>query len=310
MHPFKRVAFLLGLPLLALGQLSNVHAEGVEFRIEIQTNRVAAGADLAAIQAQSLEVLRRRAEHLGVTSDVQPLAGNQLQLRLFGLSAEDRQCVRRAFERTGFLEFRLVHPDSATLVAQNVGSPGYELMKCESRTGGGEKVVEKVLVKQRAELNGSYLRRAMVTRNQLGEPEIDFELNATGTTIFAQVTRENLGRRLAIVLDDELYSAPVIRGEISGGRGQITGRFDIREALALASLLENPLRAPLKILDEKTVEPAVEREALRSGRNKRLLLVGGALATAGLLAAAVVLVILRLTWRKPPSAPPPLPSNQ
>ena len=66
----------------------------------------------------------------------------------------------------------------------------------------------------------------MVTRGNLGEPEINFRLNDEGTAVFGQVTRENVGRRLAIVLDGDLYSAPTINSPIETGSGQITGRFD------------------------------------------------------------------------------------
>ena len=80
---------------------------------------------------------------------------------------------------------------------------------------------------------------AIVVPGNFGEPQINFTLNDEGTAIFGQVTRENVGHRLAIVLDGVLYSAPNIQSPIETGHGQITGSFDRREAFELASVLEN-----------------------------------------------------------------------
>ncbi len=93
-------------------------------------------------------------------------------------------------------------------------------------------------------MTGSGIKSAMVVRGNLGEPEIDFTLDAEGADKFAQITRENVDERLAIILDRELYSAPVIQTPIETGSGQITGHFDNKEAFELANVLENPLRAP------------------------------------------------------------------
>ena len=91
----------------------------------------------------------------------------------------------------------------------------------------------------------------MVGRGNLGEPEIEFRLNDDGAKRFAEVTRNNIGQRLAIVLDGELYSAPIIQSAIETGSGQITGHFTPEEAQQLANVLQNPLRAPLKIVSSE-----------------------------------------------------------
>src|SRR5205823_6911161 len=85
------------------------------------------------------------------------------------------------------------------------------------------------------------------------------------TAKFGEITRENVGRRLAIVLDGALYSAPVIRSPIETGRGQITGQFDQKEASELANALENPLRAPLHLKASHRVDPTLGKESIRSG---------------------------------------------
>ncbi|MEK7707298.1 MAG: protein translocase subunit SecD, partial [Verrucomicrobiota bacterium] len=117
-------------------------------------------------------------------------------------------------------------------------------------------------------------------RGNLGEPQIDFALNSDGAALFADITRENIGRRLAIVLDGELYSAPVIQGEIPSGRGQITGSFDLQAAFELANVLENPLKAPLSIVYQNDVDPTLGKDSIRSGRNAVII---GVIAVAAFM---------------------------
>ena len=104
-----------------------------------------------------------------------------------------------------------------------------------------------------------------MNRDPMGRPEIDFTLDSEGAEIFGQVTRDNIGRRLAIVLDGELQTAPVIQGAIEGGSGQITGQFTDQQAQELANVLENPLQAPVKIISEKSVDPTLGSDTVRSG---------------------------------------------
>src|SRR5207247_7249362 len=113
-----------------------------------------------------------------------------------------------------------------------------------------------VVVKKKAEMVGG-IKSAMVTRGNLGEPEIDFTLDAQGAERFGEITSQHIHERLAIVLDGELYSAPVIQGKIDAGRGQITGHFDQKTAFELQNVLENPLRAPLIIEASRRVAPTL-----------------------------------------------------
>jgi SecD/SecF fusion protein len=251
---------------------------GTSFLVEMDTNRLAAAVgdtnaaapaqELEVVLAQAVEVLRKRVDRFGVAEPViQPAGNNRILIQLPGLSEADKESAKSQIQKAAYLEFRMVHPQSDELLAQGMTEPGYEILKEKDRGADGREVLRPILVKKRAErgLNGSYVRRAIVTRGNLGEPEIDFELNSEGAGIFAEVTRENIGRRLAIVLDGELYSAPVIRGEIPGGRGQITGRFDQKEAFELANVLENPLRAPLRIIESREVDPTLGKDSIQSG---------------------------------------------
>ena len=143
----------------------------------------------------------------------------------------------------------------------------------------------------------------MVSRNPVtNEPEIQFEMNSDGARIFGEITRKyspkgNRHHLLAIVLDGELYSAPRINGPIEGGRGVITGSFGLREAFELAYVLENPLEAPVSIIEERTVEPTLGQDTIDSGIKSAFI---GTIAVAAfmlvyyLLAGAVANIALML----------------
>jgi SecD/SecF fusion protein len=258
---------------------------GTLFLVEMDTNRLmtvetvtnSAGkvvtvtnqvTGLEGALSQAVEVLRRRVDRFGVAEPIiQPAGNNRIMIQLPGLSESDKESAKKQIQRAAYLEFRMVHEDSDKLIAAGEVPPGYELLKRKERTSSGREQIEQVIVKKRPErgLTGSAIKNAMVTRGNMGEPEIDFTLNSDGAVLFADITRENIGRRLAIILDGELYSAPVIQGEIPSGRGQITGRFDLAEAFELANVLENPLKAPLSIVEERTVDPSLGRDSITSG---------------------------------------------
>ena len=272
---------------------------GTSILVEMDTNRISMVAgetntvvdpnELQAVLSQAVEVLRRRVDKLGVAEPIiQPEGDNRIMIQLPGLSQEDRDQAMTNIQKAAFLEFRMVHPESGNLLAQGMGAPGYEILLQKSKAKRGEQAgvesIERLLVSKRAVrgLNGSFIERARVSRNNMGEPEIEFELNSKGAAIFADVTRENIGKRLAIVLDGELYSAPVIQGEIPGGRGQITGNFDDKEAIELAQVLQNPLRAPLHVVQADEVDASLGKDSIESGYKAALY---------GIIAVAVFMLI-------------------
>ena len=151
------------------------------------------------------------------------------------------------------LQFRLVHEHSAQLVESGDMPPGYEALKLENVLPDGRKVSQKLLVKENSEpgLSGNLVKQAMVTHGSAGEPEISFTLRQDGAAVFARVTRENVGRQIAIIMDGQVFSAPVIRSSIEGGSGVISGHFSAPEAFALACALESPLPVPVRLVESK-----------------------------------------------------------
>ncbi len=256
---------------------------GTMFVVEMQTNQLANVQDASSALSQAVEVLRRRVDRFGVAEPIiQPEGDNRIMIQLPGLSESDKESAQKQIQRAAFLEFRLVHENSDELIKNGEIPPGYELLKRKERGVGGREELTEVIVKKKAErgLTGSIIKHAMVVRGNLGEPEIDFTLNSEGTTLFGEVTRDNVGRRLAIVLDGELYSAPRINSPIETGRGQITGSFDLREAFELANVLENPLRAPLSLVYQNDVDPTLGKDSIRSGIQAAIY---GVIAVAGFM---------------------------
>ena len=213
---------------------------------------------------------------------IRPAGNNRIEIQLPGLSEDDRARAKVSIQKTAFLEFRLAHEQTDELVRAGEVPPGYELLQRKTRPRSGGERLDQVIVKKKGEpgLTGSIVKQAMAVPGNFGEPQINFQLNDSGAARFAELTREYRGRRLAIVLDGELYSAPNINEPIETGNGQITGDFSEAEARELAGVLENPLRAPLRILDSTDVDPTLGKDSITSGLRAAIY---GVIAVAGFM---------------------------
>ncbi len=232
----------------------------------MQTNTLAKPSDSSSALSEAVEVLRKRVDKFGVAEPViQPIGNDRIMVQLPGLSGAEQEEAKDTLSKAAYLEFRMVHPQSREIIEQGGMEPGYEKLKLVEAHRDGKTSTEELLIKKRAEMTGSSIKNAMVVRGNLGEPEIDFTLNSEGAAKFAELTRQNVGQRMAIVLDGVLYSAPVIQSPIETGSGRITGSFDQKEAFELANVLENPLRARLNIEASQEVGPTLGKESIRSG---------------------------------------------
>jgi SecD/SecF fusion protein len=256
--------------------------------------------------SQAVEVLRKRVDAFGVAEPIiQPAGGNRILIQLPGLSESDKAEARTNIQKSAYLEFRMVMEKSYEFVNETNGDilqpipPGYEVLKRVEPQPNGPPKVEAVVVKKKPEngLAGDIVKNAMAIRGNLGEPQIDFMLTDDGAKRFADVTQNNIKQRLAIVLDHELYSAPVIQSAILSGNGQITGHFTPVEAQNLASVLQNPLRAPLSVVSSYDVDPTLGRDSIRSGVNASFWAVGlvSAFMLAYYLLAGVVANVALVT---------------
>ena len=228
----------------------------------------------SAIQA-SIETIRRRVDAFGTTEpSIQREGRNRVLVQVPGI--QDVQRLKELIGKTGKLEFKLVDPSvNAAQVAENKQVPmGDELVFGNPPRGAppGSPQIPYVL-KSQVLVSGQNLVDAQASFDQrTGEPVVTFRFDAAGAKRFAMVTQENVGLPFAIVLDDKVISAPVIREPILGGTGQISGNFTVQEANDLAVLLRSgALPAKLTVIEERTVGASLGADSIASGKKAALM---------------------------------------
>ncbi len=228
---------------------------------------------------KALMKIRNRVDEYGAREpDIRPQGEKRIIVQLPGVIDADK--ARRELGRTGILEFKLVDEghDLREALKGNVppGSRVYYYRKDDPEMAG-----RPILLKKETLLTGEYLSEARVNFDrQSGHPEVGIKFNTKGARIFAKVTEENIGKRLAIVLDGEVYSAPTIQSKIVGA-GRITGNYTDESAKNLALILREAFPTPVKILYEKTVGPSLGEDSIRKGLFS--MLVGAGLVVAFML---------------------------
>jgi preprotein translocase subunit SecD len=215
--------------------------------------------------SQALETIRNRIDQFGVSEpDIRSQGDNRILIQLPGV--KDTKRAKDLIGKTAQLEFKLVD-EVHSLDAARSGSvpPGSELAEPYSETPG-EKSTPYLLKKQTL-LTGADLKDARVEfDSQFNEPYVSIEFNRKGARIFEQVTGENVKKRLAIVLDNKVHTAPVIQEKIAGGQARITGSYTLEEAKDLAIVLRaGALPAPVKVLEERTVGPSLGTDSINTG---------------------------------------------
>jgi protein-export membrane protein SecD len=227
-----------------------------------------------AIQA-SIETIRRRVDAFGTTEpSIQREGRDRVLVQVPGI--QDVQRLKELIGKTGKLEFKLVDPSvNAVQVAETKQVPvGDELVFGNPPSGAppGSPQIPYVL-KSQVLVSGQNLVDAQAAFDQrTGEPVVTFRFDAAGAKRFALVTQENVGLPFAIVLDDKVISAPVIREPILGGTGQISGSFSVQEANDLAVLLRSgALPAKLTVIEERTVGASLGADSIASGKKAALM---------------------------------------
>ena len=241
---------------------------GSSFLVAMDTNKLENAAASGAL-AQAVEVLRRRVDSIGVAEpDIRPLGANKIMIQLPGLSEADQAKAKKLVTEAAFLEFALVHNDSARLIANDLTPAGYKKYAYTTKDPQGNSSTIDVLVEIKNEygLKGEHITSAYPSREPLTQqPMILFGFNSEGASAMGRLTKqENIGRQMAIILDGKLLSAPVLQERITRN-GQITGDFTSEEAATIANALLNPLKAPLIIEEEMSVEPSLGADSVKSG---------------------------------------------
>ncbi|WP_297574764.1 protein translocase subunit SecD [uncultured Deefgea sp.] len=221
---------------------------------------------------QNITTLHNRVNELGVAEPViQQQGEGRIVVQLPGV--QDTAKAKDILGRTATLEVRMVEDDQALLteaINGNVPS-GYELMS--ERRADGRNV--PILLKKEVELTGENINDAQAGFDDKNEPAVHLGLDSTGAAIFKVLTRDNVGKRVAMILVEkgkgEVVTAPVVRGEIGGGRVQISGSMGVAEANDTALLLRaGSLAAPMNIVEERTIGPSLGKENISKGFNSTL----------------------------------------
>lgn len=253
---------------------------------------------------QAIETIRNRIDQFGVAEPTIHRQGtNELVIQLPGI--KDPKRAIDIIGKTAQLEFRLVD-DTATVAAEIPGliKPGEEeglitklseklpaddeiLFEKVTNRETGEVMKRPMLLKKQVLMTGDLLTEARVNiDDRFQEPNVSITFNAAGAKLFEEVTAANVKKRLAIILDRTVYSAPVIQERISGGNAQITGRFSMDDAKDLSIVLRaGALPAPVKMLQNVTVGPSLGTDSIEAGKR------------AGIIGTILVVVFMIVYYR-------------
>ena len=227
---------------------------------------------------QSIQIIERRVNELGlVEPTIQREGADRILVQVPGL--QDPSRLKQILGKTAKLDFRMV--DQSMTVEQAVAT--HPPADAEILDGEGG---QKYLIEKRVLVSGADLTDAQPGFDQRNsEPIVSFRFNSSGARKFAEATRQNVGKPFAIILDNKVISAPVIREPILGGSGQISGNFTVQQANDLAILLRaGALPAPLTVIEERTVGPGLGQDSINAGEH------------AAYVGAALVIVFMLVTY--------------
>jgi SecD/SecF fusion protein len=250
----------------------------------------------SAMLDQAVEVIRKRVDYFGGGEPIiSPVGADRILVQIPGLDTAKIQEAREQLSRVAKLEFRLVYPDNGErLQAIDKGTevipPEYRIETYNLRSEGSDEDgkskqhQERLLIKKKADLGGEHVSESHAFYGNEGWT-VQLKFDSEGARTFGRITEQNKGHRFAIVLDNVIQSAPVIRDAIYGGDAVITGRFTEEEARQLASVLENPLQTPVSIEEERSVSPTLGADSIRAS------------VLAGLMGLAITLVLVLLYYK-------------
>ena len=246
---------------------TNEDAAAGRFTMTMQSRAVARLRDDAV--RQGVETIRNRVDQFGVAEPTITRQGeDRILIQLPGV--QDPERAKALIGKTALLEFKLVDEKADVEAAVQGRVPEGDEVLYQRRVDKQTKVERKIpyVVQKRTLLTGAELTRAEVNAdpNSPGNWQVAIEFTANGARIFGEITEQNVGRHLAIVLDGVLQSAPRINERIPGGRAVITGQFTVDEARDLAIVLRaGALPAPVTVLEERTVGPSLGADSIRQG---------------------------------------------
>ncbi len=265
---------------------------------EAEKNRI-----LTTSTLQALETIRNRVDEFGVAEPlIQKQGDNQILVQLPGI--DDPERAMELIGKTALLEFKLVNEKSPLLrdfpgrieegeeqefldrFKDKLDDNDEILFERITNTETGAVTKSPYIITKTAALAGDLLSDARVSIGEFNAPYVSITFDNEGAVLFEQITQKNVQRRLAIVLDGNIYSSPRIQEKISGGRAQVSGTFTHQEASDLAIILRaGALPAPVKVLQNVTVGPSLGSDSIKKGW------------TAGLISMSLVVVFMVIYYR-------------
>ncbi len=264
---------------------------GTEFIVGFDQKDLPKDEQAEVIRDRILEILRNRLDNTGVTEpEIKTITADSVSIRMPSVDEADKTDIRNTIKQSARLQFHVVaeNSENARLVAEYQADPRTfkvpvdMLMKEVEEDRNGEVQTEVLfLLKNPEPIRGEDVVRAIPNVNEFGNWSISLKFNTRGSTAFANVTGKNVGRRLAIMLDDKVYSAPNIREAISGGQAEISGSFTFEEAKRLSGVIASGnLPVNITITSEFGTEPSLGVDSIKNG------------SFAGLLGLALVIIFM------------------
>ena len=264
----NQITLTLDDPSIAAETASLVRKTSTDLDVTVENATLRIGYRTDAIDkmrkqvlSQSVEIVRRRIDEVGTRElDIQRQGDNRILLQVPGL--QDPEYLKQLLGKTAKMTFHLLndsmpYPDNSKLPVP----PGSARLKSDGSD-------TYFTINKRIIISGDLLTDARAGFNQNGEPIVNIHFNSLGAKKFADVTKNNLGKPFAIVLDNKVLTAPVIRSAILDGRAEISGNFSSQETSELSLLLRaGALPAPVKVVEERTVGPSLGADSIKDGRN-------------------------------------------
>ena len=243
----------------------------------------------------AIETLRARMESQKIfEAEISPAGGHYVSLKVPVVSSDEKQKLLELIKMSAKLRFCLVHPQNQMEIQKYLANPksytvpgGYKLMKMAEFRKGKKAQVSWYLIKKRWSMSGKNISEAYPSVDQYGKRQIILRFNNKGAKHFAKLTSDNVGRQLAIVLDNKLYSAPVINTAITGGSAEITGRFSQEECKAISdALVSGSLPFEIKVEGIFNTDPTLGKANVENG------------IWAGILALIVVVLFISIYYMR------------
>ncbi len=239
---------------------------GIHLVLEVETAKITKGTTVKDAVDRAMEIIRNRVDGLGVTEPVIQREGeNWIVVQLPGI--KDPENAIALIGKMALLEFKLVSEQSLEEFLNKDGELDEKKIPKTLEVLEGRDGRSRYLLESEQLMTGASLATASVGTGDFGEPTVTFELTPEGGREFGKLTGRNIGRQLAIILDGTVYSAPVIRSRIGGGKGVIEGKFSWDEASNLALVLRvGALPAPVTIITKEIVGPTLGQDSIERGK--------------------------------------------